>query len=486
MIRRYSILGLMAAGALPALFLVACGGGGGSTTARTTAAATINLSLSDPAPCGAASSGPYKSIFITISDVQINASASAGDNDPNWLDLTPSLKSSGIPQQVDLLALPNPQCFLATLGSTTSIPPGTYQQIRIFLADNTAANATLLGNNNRCGAAAVNCVILAPPNPATPQTLQLSSEVRTGIKVPSGQIAGGQFTIAAGETKDLDIDIDSCASIVVAQGNGQFRLKPVLHAGEVSLTSSSINGKLVDANNNAIAGIKAIVALEKKDSGGVDRVVMQTTTDSAGNFNFCPVPAGTYDVVAVIVSSTSNTAFAATVTTGAAPGNALGNVTMNAVTGASTAPAILNGDVSTANSSTGGVVADITLAALQQATIGSATSFTVPAGAQSTTLNVTTTKPASCTSTSCPTFTATYSMSVPPVNPTTGAFTAGTATHYTAGATGNANYIIEGNAFVPGSAGQSDCNPSRVPSATVSVGPGSTTSIPTLAFIGCQ
>jgi hypothetical protein len=51
----------------------------------------------------------------------------------------------------------------------------------------------------------------------------------------------------------------------------------VLHAGEVSLISSSINGKLVDkATGQPIMGGKSIVALEQT-SGGVDRVVMQTT-----------------------------------------------------------------------------------------------------------------------------------------------------------------------------------------------------------------
>ena len=51
--------------------------------------------------------------------------------------------------------------------------------------------------------------------------------------------------MAAGQTKDLDIDFSTCESIV-AQGNGQYRRKPVLHAGEVSTTSTSINGKILD------------------------------------------------------------------------------------------------------------------------------------------------------------------------------------------------------------------------------------------------
>ena len=115
----------------------------------------------------------------------------------------------------------------------------------------------------------------------------------------------------------------------------KFRLKPLLHAGEVSLTSSSINGKLVDkATGQPILGGKSIVALQQM-SAGVDRVVMQTTPDPSGNFVFCPVPAGTYDVVAVAVSG-AGVSYAANITTGVSPGDALGNVPMNTVTGTNT------------------------------------------------------------------------------------------------------------------------------------------------------
>ena len=100
-------------------------------------------------------------------------------------------------------------------------------------------------------------MILAPPQIQAPQPLLLSSESKTGIKIPSGQIAGGAFTVASGETKDLNINFDTCASIVV-QGNGQFRLKPVLHAGEVALTRRFRSmAVLVDkATNAAIVGGK--------------------------------------------------------------------------------------------------------------------------------------------------------------------------------------------------------------------------------------
>ena len=215
---------------------------------------------------------------------------------PDWIDLTPNLQPN--PQQVDLLGQANNQCFLAMLGSSIELQPGSYQQIRIVLAsDATAVKANL------CGSTA-NCVMLSSDPSNTPQPLLLSSQSKTGLKIPSGQIAGGQFVIAAGETKDLDIDFDACASIV-AQGNGQFRLKPVLHAGEVSLTSSSINGKIVDsASGQPIVGGNTVVALEQKDNSGTDRVIMETVADVNGAFVFCPVAAGSYDVVAVAVSGT--------------------------------------------------------------------------------------------------------------------------------------------------------------------------------------
>ena len=437
--------------------LIACTGGGSSTTKTTFTPATVTVSVSDPATCSSAASGLYSNVWVTITDVLIHTSATAAANDPNWIDLTPNLKNA--PQQVDLLAAANNQCFLATLGSNSALQPGTYQQIRIILAANGAIPA-----NNHCGIAGANCIIFTPPQSQVPQTLLLSSESTTGIKIPSGQIAGGNFTIGSGETKDLNINFDTCASIVV-QGNGQFRLKPVLHAGEVALTAVSINGKLVDKATSApIVGGKAIVALEQKDSSGVDRVIMQATPDSSGAFNFCPVPAGTYDVVAVAVNG-SNVAYAATITTGVQQGSALGNVPMNAVTGTNTSPGSITGQVT----SNGVTSADVMLSALQTV---NANNYTIPAGTQSATLSLSTTL-------------ASYTMTVPPVNPTVGAFVA-SGTTYAAGAAGNAIYTVEGQAFVPLSGGTADCTLPKQTTAPVTVSAGGTIAAATLAFTGCS
>src|SRR5439155_23669758 len=151
------------------------------------------------------------------------------------------------------------KCFTAPLGNKQELQAGNYQQIRIILAYNSAGQI----NNNACKSSA-NCVVTSD---GTVSQLELSSESKTGIKIPSGQIANGGFNIAAGQTKDLDIDFNTCVSIV-QEGNGKYRLKPVLHAGEVSVTSSSVNGTVVDsATGNHIDG-QVTVALEQKDAAG--------------------------------------------------------------------------------------------------------------------------------------------------------------------------------------------------------------------------
>src|ERR1700746_377976 len=147
---------------------VACSNNSSTTSSGT--GATASVVISDPATC-AGPDGPYAHVYVTITDVQANISASAGNSDPGWTDLTPALSSQ--PKQIDLLGQANNQCFLATLGDAQQLQAANYQQIRIILADRTG---TIPGN--KCQGSTT-CVVL-PDN--TVHTLQLSSESKTGIK----------------------------------------------------------------------------------------------------------------------------------------------------------------------------------------------------------------------------------------------------------------------------------------------------------------
>jgi hypothetical protein len=457
--------------AVVAIVLVLAGCSGTSSSSQT---GFVNTSVSDPPTCSAPS-GPYSHVFVTVTDVKIHTSANAQPSDSGWIDLTPNLNSS--PQQVDLLAQASTECFLAMMGSKTEIQAGSYQQIRVFLAsDNTASSgnqcSSLPGNPS-------NCVILSADNSV--HALTLSSEAQSGLKIPSGQIAGGNFTIGAGETKDLDIDFNACASIV-ATGSGKFMLKPVLHAGEVGL-SSAINGTVIDSTTDKpIVGGTTVVALEQKDGGGVDRVILSTLTDAKGNFALCPVPAGSYDLVVAAVNGVG-IFYAATVTTGVQASTAVGNipVTPEPNNGANTGPASLTGLVQTSGSS-GPVSEIVALSALQTVGInGSNVLVTIPLVQQSVaTANVTTTNGTSCQNGfDCVSFT----LAVPGVNAFVGTFS-GTSTQYIQ-STGAANYNVDGQP-VPNADGTSVCSQTEVRSNTVAVTPGKTFPVGTLSFTGCS
>lgn len=453
-----------------ALLLAGCSSGNSSTSN-----AMVQVSLSDPATCSSPQ-GPFSHIYVTVTDVLIHQSATAPDNDPNWVDLTPGLSKN--PVQVDLLGIAN-QCFLAQLGSN-GIKPGSYQQIRILLAANGAAIA-----NDRCAGSA-NCVMLTSDPTNTPQTLQLSSESQTGIKIPSGQIAGGKFTVAAGDNKDLNLDFDACASIV-AQGNGKYRLKPVMHAGEVALQSSStsISGKVIDGvTTQVIVGGTTVVAIEQNNNG-IDRVFMETVADSTGGFSFCPLPAGTYDVVVSAVNG-AGTIYAATVITGVQPGDTLGTVPLTpALT-----PASITGMVTTSTGSAA-TAADLSVSALQSIMVNNApVMITVPLPVQSmATATVSTTSGAGCPmNTDC----ANYTLAVPAMNPSVGAFMANANQAPVAPAPGTVAYTVDALAFVPGSASQSDCSPSEMQTnqtssnAQLLVVAGMPVTASTLTFTACK
>src|SRR5215469_12917695 len=180
----YRSLLIVACSALIVAGIIVAGCGGGSSTQS----AFVNLSVSDPPTCSAPN-GPYSHVFVTVTDVKIHTNANAGPNDSGFVDLTPNLKNS--PKQVDLLAQASTECFLAMLGSKTEIQAGSYQQIRIFLApDGTTIT------NNQCTGNAANCVVLT--SDGSVHDLKLASEAQSGLKIPSGQIAGGNFTIASG------------------------------------------------------------------------------------------------------------------------------------------------------------------------------------------------------------------------------------------------------------------------------------------------
>lgn len=296
-------IGLLAGSALAAASLVACGGGGssGSTSPTPTPTATLGtltVALTDAPACG------FDAVNVTVSKVRVNKSATAGDTDASWVDVTlnPARK-------IDLLKLTNG--VLDQLG-TTSLEAGHYSQVRLVLDSNANGSA--------------NTVL--PTGGKNEVALDTPSAVQSGIKLV------GEFDVTAGQKTDIVLDFDACKSIVT-KGNGKYALKPVIRM-------------VPSAANNGISGVVATAALANHVSvsaqqGG--KIIASTTPDAAGAFTIAHLPAGNYDVVvtsdnsaasvigAVPVTATATTAISTT----AAPialalwntGSIGGTVTMN-------------------------------------------------------------------------------------------------------------------------------------------------------------
>ncbi|HEV2197038.1 MAG TPA: DUF4382 domain-containing protein [Candidatus Acidoferrum sp.] len=474
-----------------AFIVISCGGGPASM--QSPATGTVSVSISDPpscaAPTGATASamppGTFSHAWVTIVSVKAHISATADANAPGWQELAPQLNSA--PMQVDLLNMPATgiQCLLQKLGSA-ELPAGDYQQIRLILLANAATSTPPSPNNCAQLGNVFNCA----QNGSGLHELKLASEAQTGLKVPPGQMMGGPLHVAPGQSVDLNIDFDACASITPS-----FTLKPALTAGVVSPNMSGLSGQIVDSvTMKPIVG--AVVTLQSPDNTGVDRIAAAPKlTDSTGHFRFCPLPAQAFDVVVDAMTS-SGTAYDATIVLNATGGTDLGAIPlvaeMPAMAGASTGPGTIQGAITAINGTTGASI-DATVSALQTVMVsGASHTFTVPLFANSTSsVSIT-------SSMSCPTtapkgaFCGSYTLIVPASNPEVGTVSMGKVT-FTSPASGDILYAVEADATNP-STNAAMCSPSSqtaskdtsTPPVPLKVTPGATTNAAEIDFSGCS
>ncbi len=490
--RSYFSLGFFL-GALVALgFLISCGGS--STPAPSQNSGTVTTTISDPSICSPPN-GDVEDVWVTITKVTAHINGNASPTDSGWQTLV-DLTSS--PMQVELFSLAQTSltCVLKTLGSTTGLPPGNYQQIRVYLL----ANDNPVAGNACAGVNANNCVKVN--GNVTP--LLLSSEAQTGIKIPSSQISSGGVSLQANQSADIDINFMACESLVM-QGNGGVRLKPVLHAGEVALNTSTLAGKAVDSVSSSPIP-NAIVLLEQLPSGAtppIEDVKYTATTDSSGNFFFCNLAPGPYDVViaASTWDGTAGTTYNPTITLQVPLGSNLGSVGLTPETSASGSPlATVTGQITTTTAASGATpaatdntAAVISLTALQSTGGGTPAFVIVPIFASTpeppNVLTVAGTTTAPCPSgTDC----ANYSLGLAGSNPVVATFSS-TGTSYGPPAANPAIYWILATAVTPSTAstpGATDCNPSTLPATLdtttqVALNPGNSNPAFNIAFTGC-
>lgn len=487
---------------------ISCGGSTMSSSGPTTG--TVRTFLSDPPTC----SLDFNHVWVTITKVEANISATDNSGWQTLVDL------SNKPQQVDLLSLnptatPNFCGTLFMLGQK-SLPPGKYQQIRLILMANNASGS-LSGNACTTG---FNCVV--PRNldgsDGTAVELQLSSQAQTGIKIPASQITNGGLTVTAGQSTDLNIDFKTCSSIV-REGNGQYRFKPVLHAGEVSTNTNSITGKVVEGAGSPNPGMgvpNAIVLLEQPDSGSptpTDRVILSGLTASDGSFAFCPIASnasGNFDIVVAgtTTEGATTTTYNPSVVFGVPVGGSPGTIPIFAETngGGSADPAVISGQITSQGTGSTAVAGDVQVTAKQSVTNGSSTVLlTIPMLEATSTPggNLTDSQPPVYTTVATPTSACAtasldcvaYSLTLPASAVAVGTWDSNTGNNVAApSSTNSAAYMIEG--LADGSMNTSlnttllTCTSSPAISSSINVTPGSsvdqtTQSSLTLALTGC-
>jgi hypothetical protein len=312
---------LAALGATAAL--AACGGGGGGGTAGTDG--SLRVALTDAPSC-------YQHVYVTVQKVRVHQSATAGDQDAGWADLT-----LATPQRIDLVSLSNG--VLQELG-TMPLPAGHYTQVRLVLTDNTPAGSTATANS-------------VQPIGGAETALDTPSAMQSGLKLRA------DFDVAAGQMADLVLDFDACKSVVKAGNSGKFILKPVVSA--VPRLVSGVSGYV----STSLPLGSTTVAAQQNGS-----TIRSTSPDASGSFSIPYLQPGTYTLVvtadgrstAVVTNvpvGTATTVVNGTATAIAPPVSAMGTitggVTGSSVSGSTTVSApVTDADVTALQALTGG------------------------------------------------------------------------------------------------------------------------------------
>ncbi len=250
------LLTLVALGAL-AVASVGCAGGGGSDGGSVSAGTgTLAVRLADaPDPT-------ISALNVTISRVEAHL-------DGKWQTLDTA------PRTINLLDLVKNDTLLAQ----GTVPAGRYNQVRLFVDSATVTDSE--GTHN----------------------VTVPSGSRSGIKINLN------YTIDPNQVTEILLDFNVHKSLI-KQGNGNYRLQPVIPA-VVKVLSGTVTGTATDgANPLNNATVKATYAAGPSYVVGTE--VNTTSTLQDGTFKLWALLPGTYTLTFTYTDPTTGTVRTAT------------------------------------------------------------------------------------------------------------------------------------------------------------------------------
>jgi hypothetical protein len=241
---------IAAAVALCSVALAGLHGCGGSTgTVGTGGTGQLAVHMSDGGGNG------ITAFNITVTKIQANI-------DGQWQTI------STTPQALNLLDLQNTDILLGT----ATVPAGTYSQVRIFVSDATVTDST--GTH----------------------TVIIPSGAQTGIKINLN------FTVPQNQLVGLLLDFNVAQSLVI-EGNGTYRLKPVIPA-VVQILSGTVTGTVSDAGG-PVSGATVTASYTAGTAYPIGTIVNTTTTQTDGTFKVWALMPGTYTFNFTFTNSSS-------------------------------------------------------------------------------------------------------------------------------------------------------------------------------------
>ncbi len=155
----------------------------------------------DPECTSCLGSSRIQHIFASIRGIEVHPSTTADDYSPDWQELAPQVAEK--PLQIDLVRGPADRSAREPLGDIVTVPAAIYRQLRVRFVPNQPMTDDRLPEENACGSAGFNCVVMAD---GRIQPLQLDGR-SPELRIMSDRIEGASLFIPPDTDTDLVIEL---------------------------------------------------------------------------------------------------------------------------------------------------------------------------------------------------------------------------------------------------------------------------------------